>query len=165
MIHATLCFILREESPSHILLGRKKRGFGIGKLNGIGGKLEPGELPRDGIIREVQEEVGITIPRDALRVAGQITFLFPFTPEFDHYVHLFVASEWTGEPCESEEMAPMWFPKSEIPFTQMWQDDAYWLPIVLNGKTVRAEFEFGDDNETVTSWCIQGGSPTNWRDP
>lgn len=160
MVHATLVFIIREGSPSHILLGKKKRGFGVGKLNGIGGKLAPDESPEDCVIREVHEEVGLTLSKEALRPAGQITFRFPFRPEFDHFVHVFLASKWEGEPVESPEMLPFWYPIHEIPFEKMWQDDAYWLPIVLNGKTISAEFEFGEDNETVVSWLIRGGGAT-----
>jgi len=156
MVHATLCFIIRDGGLPHVLLGKKKRGFGLGKLNGIGGKLEPGELPEDGIIREVQEEVGLTIPKHALSSAGQITFRFPFMEAFDHFVHVFVATDWEGEPIETEEMLPGWFPVNEIPFECMWQDDAYWLPIVLKGKRIVAEFAFGEDNETVTHWLIRG---------
>ena len=158
MVHATLCFIIREGSPSHVLLGKKKRGFGAGKFNGIGGKLAPGESPEDGIIREVHEEVGVILPKFALRPAGHIAFRFPFRPEFDHYVHVFLATEWKGEPSESAEMAPIWFAVNDIPFGQMWQDDAFWLPIVLNGEAILAEFGFGEDNETVVSWIIQGGT-------
>lgn len=130
----------------------------MGKLNGIGGKLDPDELPEDGIIREVHEEVGMIIPKHALRSAGQITFRFPLKPDFDHLVHVFVTTEWEGEPIESAEMLPSWFPVHEIPFEKMWQDDAYWLPIVLKGKTICADFEFGEDNETVVSWLIRGGT-------
>jgi len=165
MILATLCFVVREGAPPHVLLGKKKRGFGVGKLNGIGGKLDPGESPEDGIVREVHEEVGLSLCREALRSVGQITFRFPFMPEFDHFVHVFLATEWTGEPIETAEMLPFWFPVNEIPFEQMWQDDAYWLPIVLNGKAICAEFEFGEDNETVVSWTIQGGMSIRESDP
>jgi ADP-ribose pyrophosphatase YjhB (NUDIX family) len=157
MIQATLCFILREGFPRSVLLGKKKRGFGEGKHNGIGGKLEPGELPEHGIIREVQEEVGLILRGESLQSVGHITFRFPYCPEFDHFVHVFLATEWEGVPSESEEMSPAWFAVCEIPFEQMWQDDAFWLPIVLSGKTIHATFEFGEDNETVVSWFICGG--------
>ena len=155
MVHATLCFIVRNGLPPHVLLGKKKRGFGMGKLNGIGGKLEPGESPEIGVIREVEEEVGLTIPRSALQLGGEITFRFPFMKAFDHFVHVFVASDWSGEPMETDEMLPSWFSIDKIPFEQMWQDDAYWLPLVLQGKCIEAEFTFGDDNETVTDWMIK----------
>ena len=161
MVHATLCFIVRNDAVPHVLLGKKKRGFGLGKLNGIGGKLEPNELPEDGIIREVEEEVGLVIPKSNLQAAGHITFRFPFMESFNHFVHVFVATAWEGQPIETDEMLPGWFPINEIPFERMWQDDAYWLPIVLNGKRIDADFTFGRDNETVIDWVIRGlHSPT-----
>ncbi|MBU1050690.1 8-oxo-dGTP diphosphatase [Candidatus Bipolaricaulota bacterium] len=165
MVHATLCFIVRDGAPPHVLLGKKKRGFGMGKLNGIGGKLEPGELPDDGVIREVEEEVGITIHKSGLHPAGRITFRFPFMKTFDHFVHVYCATEWEGEPIETEEMLPSWFSVNEIPFERMWQDDAYWLPIVLGGKHIVAEFTFGEDNETVTDWVIRKGDACRLLDP
>lgn len=156
MVHATLCFIVRHGSSPHLLLGKKKRGFGMGKYNGIGGKLEPGESPEEGIIREVHEEVGLTIPAHALRAMGKVTFRFPFHPASDHFVHVFTTTHWEGDPVETEEMQPRWFSFQEIPFEEMWQDDAYWLPIVLRGRAIQAEFTFAEDNETVASWSICG---------
>jgi len=37
----------------------KKRGFGVGKWNGFGGKVENGETVFDGAMRELQEECSI----------------------------------------------------------------------------------------------------------
>ena len=51
--------LLREES--RVLLGLKKRGFGAGKWNGFGGKLEPGETVVEAAAREVKEECGLTV--------------------------------------------------------------------------------------------------------
>ena len=42
-----------------VLLGMKKRGFGVGKWNGFGGKVENGETVFDGAMRELQEECSI----------------------------------------------------------------------------------------------------------
>ena len=53
--YATLTFILRE---GQVLLIRKKRGLGAGKINGPGGKLEKNESLAECAVREVQEEVG-----------------------------------------------------------------------------------------------------------
>lgn len=152
MIEATLCFLLDGSPPTRLLLGRKKRGFGHGKLNGFGGKVRPGETPVRTIVRE---EAGVIVSPDTLRSAGSVTFTFPFKPAFDHHVHVFVASAWEGEVRESAEMAPAWFPIDEIPYDRMWDDDHYWLPLVLAGKRIRAEFSFAADNETVASWAIE----------
>ena len=53
---ASLCLLLRE---GEILLARKKRGFGVGKWNGAGGKPEPGEPIERTAIRETEEELGV----------------------------------------------------------------------------------------------------------
>jgi 8-oxo-dGTP diphosphatase len=158
MIEATLCFIVDGSPPTRILLGRKKRGFGQGKVNGFGGKVQPGETPVDTVIREVHEESGLVVSPDTLRSAGTVTFYFPTHPHYDHHVHVFVATSWEGFVRDSAEMAPDWFPVDAIPYKQMWDDDAYWLPLVLAGKRIRAEFSFAEDNETVLSWTMHGGT-------
>ncbi len=155
MIEATLCFILDGSPPSRILLGRKKRGFGRGKLNGLGGKVRANETPIRTIVREVMEEAAVVISPDTLRSAGTVTFHFPFDRSSDHHVHVFVTSDWEGDPEESAEMAPAWFPIDSIPFDRMWDDDRYWLPHVLAGERIRAEFTFAEDNETVSGWAIE----------
>ena len=50
----TLCFIVNDQQE--ILLGRKKRGLGAGKANGLGGKREDGETFRQCAVRELFEE-------------------------------------------------------------------------------------------------------------
>ena len=47
---------LASSPYTRLLLGLKKRGFGQGKWNGFGGKLDEGETPRQAAIREMKEE-------------------------------------------------------------------------------------------------------------
>ena len=54
---ATLAFVIKDEQ---ILLIRKKRGLGAGKINGPGGRLENNETIAACAVREAQEELGIT---------------------------------------------------------------------------------------------------------
>lgn len=129
MKHVTLLFLRRDDQ---ILLAMKKRGFGVGKWNGTGGKIEPGESILQAAIRECQEEIGVT-PKDAMRVA-QLRFFMPDDPDFEHHAHVFVATSWQGEPIETKEMRPEWFALAGIPFAQMWPDDIVWLPHIVNGK-------------------------------
>ena len=57
-LQTTLLFLLKDKQ---ILLAEKKRGFGVGKYNGIGGKLEPGETLTQTMIRETQEEIVVDV--------------------------------------------------------------------------------------------------------
>jgi 8-oxo-dGTP diphosphatase len=155
MIEATLCFILDGRPPTRILLGQKKRGFGRDKINGFGGKVRAGETPIRTVVREVREESGLVVSAADLRPMGTISFYFPFRREYDHHVHVFVAPTWKGEPRETDEMAPAWYPIDAIPHDRMWADDAHWLPLVLSGTRIDAEFTFAEDNETIVSYSIE----------
>ena len=72
----TLC-LLRHKNK--LLLGMKKQGFGAGKYNGFGGKIEHNETPEACAIREVHEESGISV-HSLNHVAG-LTFHFSHKPE------------------------------------------------------------------------------------
>ncbi len=122
----------------------KKRGFGQGRWNGVGGKVEAGESIEKAVIREAQEEIDI-VAKDLSKVA-ELTFTFPAKPDWNQVVHTYLAETWEGEPMESEEMAPQWFKVSDIPFADMWPDDIYWLPKVLAGDLIKAEFSFGEND-------------------
>ena len=123
----TLCMI---HQPPNVLLGMKKRGFGAGRWNGFGGKLEEGETLEEATIREVEEEVGVKVKN--LEKIGLIDFIFEGKEEIME-VHIFKTSEFEGEITESEEMAPRFFHIAEIPFSQMWPSDLYWFPLFLKG--------------------------------
>lgn len=136
---ATLLFILEAE---RVLLIRKKRGLGAGKINAPGGRLEPGETPEAAAVRETQEEVGVT-PADPVS-RGTVTFLF--TNGYKLRAHLFVAERFTGTLRETDEAIPLWFPRSALPYGEMWADDALWLPHVLAGLSVEGRFIFDEDS-------------------
>ncbi|HSH17773.1 MAG TPA: 8-oxo-dGTP diphosphatase [Candidatus Saccharimonadales bacterium] len=144
----TLVFLIEGKN---ILLAMKKRGFGSGRWNGIGGKIEPGETVEQALVRETQEEIGVT-PLQYLP-AGYHEFKFP-DGTADMHVHVFVCNRWDGEPVETEEMAPRWFSFDAIPYDDMWQDDRYWLPQVLQGKTVHGTFTF-DEHDNMLDHDVQ----------
>ena len=135
-----------------ILLGLKKRGFGMGKYNGFGGKPLKDESILDAAIREAYEESGLIV-KDCYK-AG----IIDFGESYLLRMHLYVCTKWVGIPTESDEMKPVWFTTDKIPYAYMWKDDAYWLPLVLEGKKIKATFNFmnnddvlgTDDNEIVS---------------
>jgi mutator protein MutT len=141
---------LRE--GDRILLAMKKRGFGEGRWNGVGGKVEPGESIEQAMAREAEEEIGVT-PK-AYEKVGDIEFDEYFKGERTiMHVHVFIANEWEGEPAESEEMRPQWFALKDIPYDDMWADDPYWLPQVLDGKKIQATFRL-DSSDAIISHTV-----------
>ena len=140
MTQATLCLLIKEDK---ILLAMKKRGFGMGKWNGVGGKLDLLKGDKDILataVRETKEEIGI-IPKELDKVAV-LSFYFPYKKAWDQDVHVYLIKDWDGEPTETEEMRPKWFKINELPFDQMWDDDKFWLPKILQGKKLKAKFIF-----------------------
>lgn len=144
--HVTLLFLIKDDQ---ILLAMKKRGFGAGRFNGIGGKIEPGETVEQAMIRECQEEIEVT-PTNYWKVAEH-DFLVEGGNAWRMYAHVYFCDKWEGEPNETEEMAPQWFNRSNIPYDQMWQDDAHWLPQVLEGQKLFGYFTFDDQDHMLTS--------------
>lgn len=137
----TLMLIIKNKK---ILLAQKKRGFGKGNFNGVGGKVEAGETVFEAAIREAKEEACIE-PTDAT-LRGIIEFEEFYKGEKEKVVmHIFVASEYKGRAKESDEMIPKWFSVNKIPFDNMFPDDKIWLPKILAGETFKAKFKF-DEN-------------------
>lgn len=141
----TLCFLIEN---GHVLLGYKKKGFGAGRWNGFGGKLEPNETIEHATAREMSEESGVIIQENQLQSRGKIIFKFNDKPQ-PMEVHIFVANSHTNDPVESHEMRPMWFNLNQVPFKSMWIDDEFWLPQVLAGKSVEGYFLFGKEDEIL----------------
>lgn len=146
---ATLVFVVREKQ---VLLIRKKRGLGAGKVNGPGGKVEPGESVEACAARELEEELCVK-PVD-LRCLGKLSF--QFTDGYGIHVSVFIASDCIGEAMETEEAAPLWADLSDIPYDEMWEDDRIWLPMLLREERFSGEFIFdGDamlDHRLVSGW-------------
>ena len=140
-IRATLMFIV-DEAAQQVLLIRKKRGLGAGKINGPGGKIDPGESSVACAIRETQEELGVT----ALDPVRHGELWFQFVDGLALHVDVFRATRWEGEPVETPEAIPLWTPLLAIPFDEMWADDRYWLSQVLvENRQFIGRFLFDDD--------------------
>ncbi|XP_011602439.1 oxidized purine nucleoside triphosphate hydrolase isoform X1 [Takifugu rubripes] len=139
MLTSKLLTLVMVVQPGKVLLGMKKRGFGAGRWNGFGGKVQSGESIEDAARRELLEESGLTV--DTLEKVGNIKFEFVGDTELLD-VHIFRADSYNGEPTESEEMKPQWFECHQIPFSQMWPDDVLWFPLMLQKKKFLGYFKF-----------------------
>ncbi len=142
---ATLVFVVQAE---RMLLIRKKRGLGAGKINGPGGRAHAGESPEACAVREVEEELGIT-PL-GLEKSGENRF--QFTDGYSIHAHVYRARDFTGTPVETDEAAPLWVGLDAIPYHEMWEDDYLWLPLVLSGRRFSGRFLF--DGDRMLDWAL-----------
>uniref|UniRef100_A0A8C8TSD0 Oxidized purine nucleoside triphosphate hydrolase n=1 Tax=Peromyscus maniculatus bairdii TaxID=230844 RepID=A0A8C8TSD0_PERMB len=131
----TLVLVLQ---PHRVLLGMKKRGFGAGLWNGFGGKVQEEETIEDGAKRELEEESGLTV--DTLHKLMDM--------------HIFSTDHVHGTPTESDEMRPQWFQLDQIPFADMWPDDSYWFPLLLQKKKFCGYFKF-QDHDTILNYLLR----------
>lgn len=152
MKQTTLLFLIRTDD---ICLAMKKRGFGEGKWNGVGGKVSEGESVVAAAVREAKEEIGVDIRTDEVEKVAEIHFSFDDHPEWEQVMHGFVARSWVGEPLESEEMRPQWFPFKDLPFSKMWIDDPHWVPLIVAGKKVRASFTFTHGGAGLKDYSVE----------
>lgn len=144
MRNATLLFLVKKinNEVGEVCLAMKKRGFGAGRWNGVGGKVDANESIEDATKRETREEIDVDV-KDIKKVA-ELAFTFPHNEAWNQVVHIYFSEAWDGEPTESEEMAPKWYKVSELPFDSMWPDDKFWLPKALEGKLIQGAFTFGE---------------------
>lgn len=140
----TLVFLKKGDE---VLLAMKKRGFGAGKWNGSGGKKNDGETIKEAAIREVKEEIGVTIR--SLKKAATVYFYFTEKQEWNEKCTVYLCNKWVGDPVESEEMKPQWFKINEIPYDQMWEADVYWISKIMGGKKITADILFDGNQKLV----------------
>ncbi|KAG2193696.1 hypothetical protein INT46_000133 [Mucor plumbeus] len=141
----TLILIIDKEGKK-VLLGMKKRGFGVGKFNGFGGKVEKGETIEEGARRELLEEAEI----EAIDLERVGMLMFTFEKDLVGLeTHIFVTTSYKGSPQETEEMRPEWYTFDQIPFDQMWSDDKHWFPYILENQQFTGHFHFGEDQKAI----------------
>lgn len=131
MKNTTLCYI--QQNGCYLMLHRvkKQQDPNQGKWIGVGGKFEEGETPEECLLREVQEETGLTLTRYQLR--GIVTFV---SDEWGtEYMHLFTADEFSGklaDTCNEGELK--WVPIDTIPSLSLWQGDRIFLKLLQTRK-------------------------------
>ena len=155
MRNSTLLFLIKKDGEviTDICLAMKKRGFGKGRYNGVGGKVEEGETIEEALKREAQEEAGVVV--GDMNKCAELTFTFPHQEDWNQLVHVYLTEHWQGEITETEEMSPDWYLVEDIPYNTMWPDDIFWLPNVLQGGKVKGKFTFGEGDIILDQEIIQ----------
>ena len=150
---ANLCFIVRD---GKVLLIRKKRGLGAGKINAPGGKIDSGETPLDAAVRETFEELGVR-PLGAEQ-RGELHF--QFRDGYSLHCTVFLAFDLAGEPRETAEAVPLRTPLDKIPYDEMWPDDRHWLPLLIGGAHFAGYFEFDGEELLTRKVVVQNAQTT-----
>lgn len=137
-----LCLIRRGDE--YLLQDRLKkdwRGFTL-----PGGHVEPGESIVDAVVREMQEETGLTVKNPKLCGVKQ----FPISGESGgngrYLVFLFVADKFSGEIVSSEEGAMHWVKKEDLPKVNLVNDFKELLDVML------------DENLSEFQYVVEDGS-------
>ena len=153
---ATLVFVFRDDE---VLLINKKTGLGKGTVNGPGGKVDEGETPEQAAARECQEELHIEV--SDLEYCGE--HRFQFIDGYSIHVWVYRTRSFTGVPTETREAQPFWSRIDQIPFDQMWEDDRYWLPMMIRGERFKTRWIF--DGDRMVDYAIEAdGKNEAWGD-
>ena len=127
MKNTTLCYI--EDNGKYLLIhrGKKKNDGSQGKYMGVGGHFEEKESPYDCVIRETKEETGLDIIPQYRAI---VTFV---SDKYEtEQMHLFTATEFTGQLCTTDEGDLHWIDKKEIYNLPMWEGDTVFLKLLEN---------------------------------
>ena len=152
-MRATEVLVVRD---GQILLIRKKRGLGAGKINGPGGRLEPDESVEACGVREVQEELCVTPTGVVWMADHRVQFVDGLTIHLD----VFRADDIRGVPTETAEAEPHWFALDQIPYHEMWADTRLWIPWLLADRRCSGRFVF--DGDTLLDHALR---PTDRTGP
>jgi 8-oxo-dGTP diphosphatase len=140
-VAATLCYV-RSGGRTLMLHRNKKKGdVHLGKWNGLGGKMDPGESPEDCVVREVREESGLTVSDARLR--GVLTFP-AFRDGEDWLVFVYTATRFTGELGECSEGELSWVDDAKIADLPLWEGDRVFLPWLKEERFFSAKFAYRD---------------------
>lgn len=132
---ATLLFVRQD---GRVLLMEKQRGLGKGLVNAPGGRVDPGETPRQAALREVEEELCVR-PHEAVWCGEH---RFQFRDGYSMWVHVYQSRGAAGEATQTPEAIPLWTDEDAIPYERMWADDAYWIPLMLAGERFSGRWIF-----------------------
>lgn len=130
-ILGTLAYVVRGDEVLMVHRTFRDGDQHLGKYNGLGGKLEPGEDVVAGIVRELHEEAGI----DALdvRLRGTISWPGFGTGGEDWFGFIFRVDAFTGEPpAANEEGTLHWVPRDRLLDLPLWEGDRHWLPMLFD---------------------------------
>lgn len=152
-ILATLGYVLSPDRRRVLLIHRNRRpdDTHLGKYNGLGGKLDPGEDVVSGMCREIREEAGLEC--ETLLLRGTISWPGFGKKGEDWFGFIFRIDRWRGQPImENAEGSLEWVEVDRVLALPLWEGDRYFLPLVFddNSRQFHGVMPYGD------------GKPLSW---
>ena len=127
MRNTTLCYLERDGCWLMLHRVKKEHDENRDKWIGIGGGIEEGESPEDGVRREVLEETGLTLRSLAYR--GLVTFV---SDEWGtEYMHLFTSDDFDGDMTDCDEGKLEWVKKADVFGLPIWEGDRIFLKRIM----------------------------------
>lgn len=152
-IVGTLGYVLSPDGRSTLLVHRVAREDDdhLGKYNGLGGKMEPGEDVVTCIRRELREEARIECLDLILR--GTINWT-GFGPKGEDWLgFIFRIDRFEGEvPAENPEGRLEWHPLESLHTLPMWEGDRHFLPLVFDEDPRPFHGYMPYDGDTPLGW-------------
>ena len=94
------------DADKRVLLAQRPPGKSLAGLWEFpGGKMEPGERPETTLIRELQEEIGITVAEPCL---APLTFASHAYESFHLLMPLYICRRWEGQAIAREGQTLAW---------------------------------------------------------
>ena len=124
--NTTLCYIRKDGCYLMLHRVKKENDLNHDKWIGVGGKFLPDESPEECLLRETQEETGLTLTQFDLR--GIVTFVSARWET--EYMYLYTADGFEGEIASCDEGVLEWVPISHVPELELWEGDRIFLALL-----------------------------------
>jgi 8-oxo-dGTP diphosphatase len=154
-ILATLGYVFSPDGKRLLMIHRNARpgDLHLGKYNGLGGKLDPGEDIVCGLRREVREEAGIEC--EELELAGTISWPGFGRSGEDWFGFIFRVLRFSGSPFDSNPEGKLeWVEKERVSSLPLWDGDQFFLPLVLERQGTQFHGVMPYRNGLPQSWSV-----------
>ena len=118
------------DSDNRVLIAQRPEGKALAGLWEFpGGKVDPGERPEGSLIRELHEELGITVKEACL---APLTFASHAYEDFHLLMPLYVCRRWEGFVQSKENQALKWVKPRDLRLFPMPPADDPLIPALID---------------------------------